>query len=336
MLGVGESPVVVDNAASCVIACVNTQRRGRAVQAAGDVLTWSAVAEQVADADDEERGEVGRQLSAAERRLRDEVARAFQHYAYLTRNEGGLRSSSGGSTVTERPASTEPTSGDSSSPTAEPSSPASSPPATSGPCWRPSHASSPLARSCRASTRTPGFPSSTAPERSEACSPIWSQQTPLPTADGNSSTLPATASTSHPLTRSPSTPSHRPCDRRSRLPPTHPATHGKATTPSDGQSRPAFGQPAAPIAVTNDPTASDFKRYIVDLPNRSLRGTDERERVWRLIRELAKIIDPARDDLRHELLSLRIELNTVAGHQGDLEQRATEADARVRVEDDDF
>jgi hypothetical protein len=106
---------------------------------------------------------------------------------------------------------------------------------------------------------------------------------------------------------------------------------GPAAEPQLPITRP--GEPGTPVQPAGGPT---HKRYIVELPNRSLRDPAARESVWKLIRELAKVVDPAHDQLRHELLSLRIELNTIEGHQGSLETRAAEVGARVRVEEDEF
>lgn len=83
LLGLGQGALVVDNAASCVIALLNTQRRRYAVAAAETVLTWRLVYSQVVE--DDERAEVSRQLEAAEKELKTSVRSAFQHYAYLVR-----------------------------------------------------------------------------------------------------------------------------------------------------------------------------------------------------------------------------------------------------------
>ncbi|MDP9025511.1 MAG: hypothetical protein M3N13_09075, partial [Candidatus Eremiobacteraeota bacterium] len=84
ILGVGDDPLVVDNAASCVIAAVNTYQRRYAVQAAQDVLTWNIVAEQVIEGD--EQTEVANKLADAQAKLKDTVRKAYRHYAYLIRN----------------------------------------------------------------------------------------------------------------------------------------------------------------------------------------------------------------------------------------------------------
>jgi hypothetical protein len=84
ILGVGENPLVVDNAASCVVAAVNTYQRRYAVQAAQDVLTWKIVAEQVIEGD--EQAEVSTKLAEAQAKLKETVRKAYRHYAHLVRN----------------------------------------------------------------------------------------------------------------------------------------------------------------------------------------------------------------------------------------------------------
>jgi hypothetical protein len=83
ILGLGHDPLIMDNAASCVIATVNTQRRRYAVEAAEAVLAWRLVLAQVVEED--ERLEASRSLKTAEKDLNDNVRSAYQHYAYLVR-----------------------------------------------------------------------------------------------------------------------------------------------------------------------------------------------------------------------------------------------------------
>ena len=83
-------------------------------------------------------------------------------------------------------------------------------------------------------------------------------------------------------------------------------------------------------------TATTYKRYVVELPNRSITSPEAREQVWQLLKELAKVIDNANAAADHQLLSLSLTLTTAEGHQGHLEERARQAGARVRVEDDEF
>lgn len=55
-----------------------------------------------------------------------------------------------------------------------------------------------------------------------------------------------------------------------------------------------------------------------------------------MLRELAKVIDTANIAADHQLLSLSLTLTTAEGHQGQIETKARQAGARVRVEDDEF
>jgi hypothetical protein len=88
IFGIGEEPLVVDNAASCVVAAANTYQRRYAVQAAQEVLTWRLVAAQVVE--EEERADVQRKLAEAESKLKDKVRGAFRHFMYLTRKSQQL------------------------------------------------------------------------------------------------------------------------------------------------------------------------------------------------------------------------------------------------------
>ena len=83
IFGLGDDRLLVDNAASLVVAAVNTYQRRYAVQAAEDVLTWRLVLERVVEED--ERADVDRKLVDAEGKLKDRVRVAYRHYSYLTR-----------------------------------------------------------------------------------------------------------------------------------------------------------------------------------------------------------------------------------------------------------
>lgn len=88
MLGLGEDRLVVENAASCVIASVNTYQRRYAVQAAQDCLTWQVVSKQILE--QEEVQEVANQLTSAKHKLKETVLKAYRHFAYLVRNDDQL------------------------------------------------------------------------------------------------------------------------------------------------------------------------------------------------------------------------------------------------------
>jgi len=84
LLGVGTTPLPVDNAASCVVACVNTQRREEARKRATDYLAWKSVASQL-EGDPDRHDEAVGHLRGSSERLDREVRRSFQHFAYLIR-----------------------------------------------------------------------------------------------------------------------------------------------------------------------------------------------------------------------------------------------------------
>jgi len=87
MFGLSDGGLLVDNAASLVIATVNTYQRRYAVQAAEDVLTWRLVLDRVRE---DERAEVDRKLAEAEGKLKDKVRGAYRHYSYLIRQGENL------------------------------------------------------------------------------------------------------------------------------------------------------------------------------------------------------------------------------------------------------
>ncbi|WP_411152054.1 DUF499 domain-containing protein [Streptomyces sp. A30] len=86
LLGVGDNSLPVDNGASCVVACVNTQRRDTVRKRAIEVLAWRSVISQL-DPDDDKRPEAQAELRAATQRVDDDLQKAFQHFAYLTRTD---------------------------------------------------------------------------------------------------------------------------------------------------------------------------------------------------------------------------------------------------------
>ena len=76
-------------AASMVVAVASTQRRDRAKTFARDLLAWERVVTQL-NRDDEEYHEAVTRLEAAAARLDEAIQRAYQHYGYLLRTSGGL------------------------------------------------------------------------------------------------------------------------------------------------------------------------------------------------------------------------------------------------------
>ncbi len=93
--------------------------------------------------------------------------------------------------------------------------------------------------------------------------------------------------------------------------------------------RPASPPPAPGRAVT-------YKRYRIRLDNLSVTGPDARGQAWKLLSELARLLDPAREDFDHQLINIDLTLTTAEGHTADLETRIRDAGGRLDVEDDDF
>lgn len=90
VLGLGPDQLNVDFAASCVIACVNTQRRDTMVKRARAAYAWRLAAAEVnrdLDLHRDMADEANRSLA----QLDDEVRRSFQHYAYLVRDEQAVK-----------------------------------------------------------------------------------------------------------------------------------------------------------------------------------------------------------------------------------------------------
>lgn len=161
----------------------------------------------------------------------------------------------------------------------------------------------------------------------------------------------ATRSPSPHPARFPSARSNRRCgagSARHHLPSPGPGVAGAGTLfGGDGQfgtdvnapDNPYHADPATSTATPStagSATAATYKRYKVDLPNRSITSPEAREQVWQLLRELAKVIDNANAAADHQLLSLSLTLTTADGHQRHLVEKAHQAGARVRVEDDEF
>lgn len=85
LLGQGPDSLPFDNAASCVVACINTQWRETVRKRAAEALAYRAVLK-VLDPDDELRVEAAERLRETERRVEEDLKRAYRHFAYLARD----------------------------------------------------------------------------------------------------------------------------------------------------------------------------------------------------------------------------------------------------------
>jgi hypothetical protein len=85
LLGQGADALPFDNAASCVVACISTQGRETVRKRAAEALAYRAVVKML-DPDDELRAEAVERLRETERRVDEDLKRAFRHFAYLARD----------------------------------------------------------------------------------------------------------------------------------------------------------------------------------------------------------------------------------------------------------
>jgi len=89
-LGLGDNHLGVDWGATCVVSCVNTQRRDALVKRARNAVGWRLA---VAECSPELAlyTEMQIEARAALEQVDAEVRRAYQHYAYLVREDSALR-----------------------------------------------------------------------------------------------------------------------------------------------------------------------------------------------------------------------------------------------------
>lgn len=90
VLGLGADQLSVDFAASCVISCVNTQRRDTMMKRARGAYAWRLAANEI-DPDLDLHAEMVDESTRALNQLDAEIRRAFQHFAYVVRDDKGLR-----------------------------------------------------------------------------------------------------------------------------------------------------------------------------------------------------------------------------------------------------
>jgi hypothetical protein len=348
LFGLGLRALRVDNAASCVVACVNTQRRDRALKRASEVLAWRLVLDQLTDEQEDVRAEAAKSLKAAEKDLDREITTAYQHYVYLSRREQRLV------VQYERFEDDDLT-------------------ALSGhDVWGALVGHSRAVRNgglapdylaalldgfgrdltlkevVQAFYKNPAFP--LVPSTDEirrviaamlvraGWEPGGDREWEIVDGDGNRLSIEsdqqiAIGSLNQTLRRATAGPDT-----------TQP---GPDITADDAQL--AFGQlpdrtpnvidkpepGKVPPTLPRPPEHTEYRRYMLRLENRSLTDPAARERVWRLLRELGKVLDPAQSG-DHQLLDLTVTLTTREGDEGEIEDRARDAGGAARSEEDDF
>ena len=90
LLGLGPNALSVDFAASCVIACVNTQRRDALVKRARSAFAWRLATNEV-DHDSDLHADMADETRHALEQVDAEIRSAYQHLAYLVRDDQRLR-----------------------------------------------------------------------------------------------------------------------------------------------------------------------------------------------------------------------------------------------------
>lgn len=350
LLGLGLKGLRVDNAASCVVACVNTQRRDVARKRAGEVLAWRYVIRQIDDTDDE-LTEARAKLTEVEAKLKQDIAKAFQHYAYLVRagdltvefkrfDEDGRSSLRGDNVWTQLVADGR---------------------ATIPGGLAADYVAALLESFDRTLTpkeivqafyKNPSFP--LVPSTDEIRKVIFSLingNWELVDSDGNQLAVASPGQIQinsisqavrrrtvevPPHSEPPTVPGEEP-DTQSGGDTLFPGGAGTGSETSWGGGS-GTTRPTPPPPGPEKPTGPKvYKRYSVELANRSITSAENRDQVWQLLKELAKVVDPANtQNPDHQLIDFRVTLTTLEGHQGGITDKAQQIGGKVSEEDDDF
>ncbi|HTJ68791.1 MAG TPA: DUF499 domain-containing protein [Actinospica sp.] len=353
LLGLGPNALRVDNAASCIVVCVNTQRRDVARKRAREVLAWRSVLTQINKEDVDEIRDVTVKVTEAEGKLKKDIEKAYQHYAYLVRAADGLhvefkrfdddsKSCLRGDDVwtalvdAGRATNTAALSADYL--------------ATLLDAFERTLTPREVVQSFYKNPLFPLVPATD--EIRRAIFELLHNGWELVDSDGDKL---AVASPGHISIGSISQSLRRAVKAADSVLLTGGALRGARTVsvvqqPGELQGRGAQGgsldvdeleyrsgaeeHGEADTRVATRTEHASFKRYMIDLANRSITAPEVREQVWQLLKELSKVLDAPNAD--HQLISLSVTLTTAEGAQGAVEQKAHQAGARFRVEDDDF
>jgi hypothetical protein len=343
LFSLGSSPLRVDNAATCVIACISTYQRDHARRRAATVLAWRRVIPQLPPDDLDEIREARGLMREEEGKLRQSILAAYQHYAYISRSGNDIvpefkrfdddkRSSLHGEDVW--------------------ASLVANARATLPDGLNETYLITLLDRFDRQLTlrevrqafyKNPDFPLvPSVDEIRRALFKLLQLGWEIVDPEGQRAGLTSAGqipvnSMNQVLRRTQTTPpagdgppsATRPADTTAAIPGERPAS---APRPTGGMA-PAPDQPS-PLPAPDGPVT--YKRYRVRLDNLSVTGPDARGQAWKLLSELARLLDPAREDFDHQLINIDLTLTTAEGHTADLETRIRDAGGRLDVEDDDF
>lgn len=349
LFGLGPEALTVDNAASCIVACVNTQQRDHARKRAWEVLAWRHVLQQISDDAEDDLLQARSKLSAAESKLKEAVHKAYRHYAYLLRVgeelvvefrrfEDDGKSALHGQAVWDQLVENGR--------------------ATRRGGLGHEYLAALLQNFDRALTprevvqafyKNPAFPLVTSIDEIrhvifELIENDWEL------VDSNGSAL-SVQSKGHIQINSIS----MTLQPRSKSAPDSPNTgddHAVDTTSPGGGKQTQSGtssgqgtdQHGSPDSQPSDPSHEEtsqapkvYKRYMLELANRSITSHEKREEIWQMLRELAKAMDPAFfNEQDHQLIDLKVTLTTAEGDEGRIVSKGQEIGARVVIEDDDF
>lgn len=324
LLGVGEQALPVDNAASCVVACINNQRRDTVRRRATEVLAWQAVIGQL-DTDDDKRREAVHELRSATERLDTDLLRAYQHFAHLSRTDkievewrrfdDDTKSSLKGSHVWDALVG---------------HGRAVYPGTLSGDYLKTLLAKMPRALTLKEigqqfykNAAFPIVPS--VDDIRRAVYETLSGQQHFEVVDGSGQVL--TISSIDDLAIASMELSLRPATGT-----TTETTGGGATTTVDGQQRPDKKMPKTPADTTQAPA---YRSYHLELPNRSLVDPEARKAVANLFQAVLDAVDPdVGGDL--QLIDVHLSLTADSAAVDHIEARASAAGAQWNTEELDF
>jgi hypothetical protein len=332
LFGLGSQALPVDNAASCVVACINAYKREHVRRRAGELLAWQGVLPQLPEDSEDEIREVRQKVRAAKEELDKALLGAFQHYVHLVRSDGRLdiedhrfedrRSSLRGEDVWADLVTTHRA--------VNPGGLSAEFLATLLDRFDRELTLREIRQAFYKNPEFPLVPSLDEIRRAEfdLLDIGWEivDANGEPTGITNPERI-AVNSVNLILRR------------RTEEPPQDGGQGEDTSGESDQQDTGGHGRTGPGTDVEERPggeTPLTYCRYRIRIPNKSITSPDDRDRAWKLVATLQRLLDPAREEYDHQLIQLDLTLTTAQGHVGDLEQRARDADARWDVEEEDF
>ncbi len=317
LLGVGQDPIRAVWAASVAVSCINTQRREQARKRASEALAWHKVLAEITG-DDDLVITAQEELRQATGRLDDDIRRAFQHYAYLIRRadraievawrrfEDDTKSSLSGNSVWDalveehRAVRSAQLSADYVSQLVDLSERDLS-----------------VAEFVDRFWQDPSYPLVPSPDdvRITLFGLLLAEDGwELVAADGS--------------VLSYESPEQIPVGSRTVYLRSKPPSELKEAEDTAGR------EPAVREGQTGEPEAEvRYKRFVLELPNRSLTDPAKRDEVWSLLSKITSQVDPAASiDL--QLIDLRLILTAPEGSFAEIAERILQLGARWRVEDE--